>query len=94
MTAFQCGFCRQGPFDKSEIIRIKTAHHEFVLCGSGKCVKRLFGQHDPSTFPRSGSICPSCENRPTVATVSERGNAEFSVCDRCLIAMFFDTAGR
>lgn len=94
MTSFQCGFCHQGPFEQSEVIRIRTAHHEFVLCGGGNCVRRLFNMHDPATFPATGGICPSCENRPIVADVSERGNRKFSVCGQCLISMFFDVAGR
>lgn len=94
MTAFACGFCRQGPFDKGDVIRIQTSQHEFVLCGGGNCVRKLFKEHDPATFPSTGGICPSCENRPVVASVSERGNAKFAVCERCLISMFFDVAGR
>lgn len=94
MTVFQCGYCHQGPFEKSEVVRIVTKKEVFVLCGSVSCVGQLFRQHDPMTFPATGATCPSCETRPVVASVFERGHPPVGLCDRCLIQMFFDVAGR
>lgn len=89
MTAFQCDFCHQGPFDKSEVVRIVTKTSTFVLCGSMSCVGKLFRRHDPMRFPATGDICPSCESRPVVAAVHERGQPSIELCQSCLISMFF-----
>lgn len=93
MTAFACQFCNQGPFDQREIIRIKTAQHEFVLCGGGNCVRKLFNQHSLLMFRATSGHCQN-DDRPAVAAVSERGNRSLSVCARCLQSMFFNVAGR
>jgi hypothetical protein len=90
MADLHCQFCHEGPFRADEVVRIRTTAEEFIFCGSASCVKKLFNAHDPATFARTADICPSCENHPTVAAVINQGHQPFSVCSRCLIAIFFD----
>jgi len=92
MEVFHCAFCHEGPYEQDEIIRVKTTKDEFTLCGQGKCVKRMFAEHDPATFHPQAAICGSCENHPVVVTITNRGARPFSVCSRCMIGLFFDSS--
>ena len=88
--SLHCTFCGGGPLTKADVVVITAKEQDFILCGSWHCILRMFKENDPATFPATASICPSCENRPVVATITDRAMPSFDLCERCILALFFD----